>query len=316
MSLHIDSKEREAMDAKMKEGLVAMETFTRRFLDHIGAEYTEPLSGVLDVKAGVGHAELLRKAHLLVFDPAIYPAVEEQQAELLTPASPLFRNMLALAADVGPVGVVRTKRATPYTLYHYHVHLEGLSYEWTQIVTVGVDEDGDQVAEVPTVRELLEDLGKGNGRYEAVEANAVPKDEAKVPEASIAAAPLLLKRTISGKLDELAGAVETGLRKTQERLHAYYEQMRDEIRREEIKLRRRIGELNSKIWYTEDKIRLMRMEKEREMLSAELKESKEKTKRTLEHLAMEEQERMAKEAERARPGIRLRLAAATRVLPK
>lgn len=314
MSLEIESAEREAMDARLREGLVAMEHFTRLFLDHIGADYTEPRPGVLDIKAGTGHAELLKKGHLLVFDPSVYPEVEDQNAELLTPASPLFSKMLALAESFGPLGAVRTQRATPYTMFHFHCHLEGLSYEWDSLVTIAVDEDGDPVTDPPTVRELVEGIRDGGGRFEPLK--AVPKDIAPVPEAALEAAPRLLKERVAVKLDELAGAVETGLRKTQERLHAYYEQMRDEIRRDEIKLRRRIGELNSKIWYTEDKIRLMRLEKEREVLSNELKESKEKTKRTLEHLALEEQERMAKEAERARPIVKLTLAAATRVVPK
>ncbi len=315
MTLEISSAEREALDAKLREGLVAMERFTRRYLGELGVAIAEPIPGVIDIPADERHPELLRKGHLLAFDPAVYPQVEDQHAELLTPASPFFRNMLALAESLGPVGLIETKRATPYTLFHFHVHLEGSNYEWDNLTTVAVDEDGDLVNDPPTVRSLIQGLEDGEGRYRPVDPSKVRAEYLRVPEAPLEAAPRLLKEAIAIKLDELAGAVETGLRKTQERLHAYYEQMRDEIRHDEIKLRRRIGELNSKIWYTEDKLRLMRLEKEREVLSNELKEQKEKTGRTLEHLALEEAERMTKEAERAKPTVRVRLMAATRVLP-
>lgn len=316
MTMEVSPEQKAELDAKLREGLVAMEKFTRRLFQELDIKPDEPLPGVLRVSASKEHAELLKKDHLLVFDPAVYPEVEDQNAELLTPASPFFRKMMAYAESIGPVGAVQTRRATPYTMFHFHVHLEGMNYEWESIATVAVDDDGDAVPEPPSVRELVEGLeGDRESRFRPIEADAIPQDARNVPEPPLQEAPRLLKQAIAVRLDELSAAVESGLRKTQERLHAYYEQMRDEIRRDEVKLRRRIGELNSRIWYTEDKLRLMRMEKEREILANELKEVKEKTQRTLEHLALEEEERMTKEAERARPGVRIVLTSATRVLP-
>ncbi len=369
MTFKLDAAERASLSAevddKLLEGLIAMERFTRRLFDRLGVHYEEVEAGVLKVPADKKHGDLLRKQHLLVFDPSIYPSVEAQNAELLTPASPFFRNLLAKAEGIGPLSIVATRRATSYTMFHFHVHLKGMNFEWEEILTIGVDDDGDHVANPPQLRELLEQLDptpdltaehtpdpdadpadsseEGEDPDSAAEPepakqhhnqdtpsphsttpatptfitrdrDQVPKEKRRVPQVALEQAPQIVKEQIAPKLDELAAAVETGLRKTQERLQAYYEQMRDETRREDVRLRRRIGEINAKIFYTEDRIRLMRLEKERDMLAEELDKVKKKSRRALEHLELEEHERLAKEAERARPTVKIRLVAATRVL--
>lgn len=337
MTFKLEPGERAALSAqvddKLLEGLVAMERFARHLLDHLGVKYEELEPGVIRVPVDKRHPELLRKPHLLVFDPSVYPSVEDQNAELLTPASPFFRNLLAKAEGVGPVSVVAERRATPYTMFHFHVHLKGMNYEWEEIITVSVDDEGDPVAPSPQLRDLLEILdptgqdpdggATGDPRdaaprrdLVALDVKDVPLSSRKVPDRALEEAPQQVKRQIAPKLDELCAAVETGLRKTQERLTAYYEQMRDEARREDVKLRRRIGQINAKIFYTEDRIRLMRLEKERDLLAEELEKIKKKSRRALEHLELEERERLAKEAERARPTVKIRLVAATRVVPK
>jgi hypothetical protein len=332
MSFQLDPSERAALSAevddKLLEGLIAMERFTRRLLDHLGVHYEEIEPGVLRVPMDKRQGDLLRKPHLLVFDPSVYPSVEEQNAELLTPASPFFRNLLSKAEMIGPVSTLVTRRATAYTMFHFHVHLKGMNYEWEDILTIGVDDDGDTVEDVPQLRQLLDQLDPPdtkNGdtpehttpvKFRPVPPDRVPPALRPVPEKVLEAAPQAIKKRIAPKLDELAAAVETGLRKTQERLAAYYEQMRDEARRDDVKLRRRIGQINAKIFYTEDRIRLLRLEKERDLLAEELEKIKKKSRRALDHLELEEQERMAKEAERARPTVKIRLVAATRVIPE
>lgn len=383
MTFKLDAAERATLSAevddKLLEGLIAMERFVRRLFDQLGIHYEELEPGVLKVPADKKHGDLLRKQHLLVFDPSIYPSVEAQNAELLTPASPFFRNLLAKAEGIGPLSIIATRRATPYTMFHFHVHLKGMNFEWEEILTIGVDDDGDSVQNPPQLRELLEELdpipkpeptgtdtgdtappapdathetnqdstrqdatpgirqnaghsasqdgihdpsdtpasppaAKTPSKFTVRERDQVPESKRKVPQVALEQAPQLVKQQIAPKLDELAAAVETGLRKTQERLAAYYEQMRDETRREDVRLRRRIGEINAKIFYTEDRIRLLRLEKERDLLAEELDKVKKKSRRALEHLELEEHERLSKEAERARPTVKIRLVAATRVL--
>ncbi len=364
MTFKLDAAERAALSAqvddKLLEGLAAMERFTRRLFAHLGIRFEEVEPGVLKVPADKKHGELLRKPHLLVFDPAVYPSVEDQNAELLTPASPLFRNLLAKSEGVGPIAFLSTRRATPYTMFHFHVHLKGMNFEWEDVITIGVDDDGDAVQGTPQLRDLLElvdplegvegetdaadapmnrspdetgpehkqnpDPGPApapapaatgrNLAFKARDVKDVPVEQRRPPEKALQEAPHLIKEQIAPKLDELTAAVETGLRKTQERLAAYYEQMRDESRREDVKLRRRIGQINAKIFYTEDRIRLLRLEKERDLLAEELDKVKRKSRRAMEHLELEERERLAKEAERARPTVKIRLVAATRVVPE
>lgn len=301
------------MEENLEESIKVIETFTMRFLDHIGADVEEVQEGVFRVRFEGEYAQMFKRDHLIMFDPEVYSKVEDQQAELVTPASPLFRKMMTVAESIGPLTVLRTRRATPYTLYHFHVRLEGMNYEWESLVTVAIDDDGDVAADAPPVDELVRRIEAGE--YEVVkDATALPDHERHVPEISLERAPHYLRQQISAKLDELTGAVEAGLRKTHERIHSYYEQMRDEVRNDEIRLRRRIGEINSRIWYVEDNIRLMKLEKEREVLSKELNEAKTKTQKVLEHLEMEENERLAKESERAEPQVKLTLVAATRIL--
>lgn len=308
----LDSEEKQEMERRLETGIKHVEVFMRRFLDHVGAVVEEPREGVLKIELPKDKVPLPKLKHLITFDPEVYSQVEEEGAELITPASPLFRRIFALSEQIAPLGLLRTRRATPYTAFHFHVHLEGMNYEWDDMVTVCIDDDGDALRDPPTVADLVEGLEEG--KYTPVDPAEVTDDLRRTPQRALDAAPKYMRQQIAPKLDELAGAVEAGLRKTHERIHSYYEQMRDEIRGEEVKLRRRIGEINSRLWYTEDNIKLMKYEKERDVLTQELNQIKGKTQKTLEHLELEENERLAKEAERAAPKVRIALAAATRVV--
>ncbi len=314
MDLTVEGEDAQRLQEEVTEGIRFVETYARRFFERVEAQVTETTPGVLEVVFDKKKVPVQKARHLITFDPEVYGEVEEEGAELITPASPLFRIMLSLSEQFGPLGLLRDrKRGTPYTMFHFHVHLEGMNFEWDELVSVAVDDDGDALTEDKDASYLLDAIDLG--ALETIDdPDTVDAAIRAPPEMALDRAAPLLRQRIGPKLDELAGAVEAGLRKTHERIHSYYEQMRDEIRQEEIKLRRRIGELNSRLWRLEDRVKRMALEKEREVLTEDLNQIKTRTAKGLEQLEFEENERLAKESERAQPKVKLVLAAATRVV--
>lgn len=289
----------QGLDAEVERSREQVRAFTELAAARLGAEVRREDGHLLvnfprEVPRGV------RRKRRLVFDLA---SMRPQATELAAPGSRFLRELTAIVAPRAPVSVARAAVEKPLNVFHYRVSMVALHFRHDDVVAVCVDDLG--------LREEPPALPDGEG--EAAPTAGLPPDlDLELVEG---AARKNLMKGVAPKLDELSRAVAAGLETSLRRIRRYYQQVREEARMHEAKLRRRIGELNSRLWFTEDGLRERRMERERDDLQRQLAEIKQGNKQMLEALDEEEAQRLARESGKHKPTVRLELVGVTRVEP-
>lgn len=120
---------------------------------------------------------------------------------------------------------------------------------------------------------------------------------------------------VAPTLMEIREEAQEELRRTEKRLEAYYDKQKEELRQNEAKLRRKLGEINSRLYFTEDGVRERKLELEREKIEKALHEAVFKNNRSEEQLDKELEERLGREREKNEPRLELQLIGATRLIP-
>ncbi len=280
----------------------------RRFVDR----FLEVIGGEAEVDGGVVQAKLPRQywkriggVHRYTTDPDVFEE-SDGEIELLSLGTPFVAQAMSLLEQDGAVGQVRTAEVDERaTILYYRYFIETIRSETEAFVSVVISDDG-------TVIELQEDLmdipdgtlvrqprPMDNAAWEDV------LDKARFEVGSIVA-PIL---------QEIREEAQEELRRTEKRLEAYYDKQKEELRQNEAKLRRKLGEINSRLYFTEDGVRERKLELEREKIEKHLHEAVFKNNRSEEELDKELEERLGREREKNEPRLELSLIGATRLIP-
>ena len=105
------------------------------------------------------------------------------------------------------------------------------------------------------------------------------------------------------------------VRRTEKRLEEYYERLKEEIRMDEAKIRRKMGDIRNRLWFTENGVRERKLEDQFQSLEASLHDMTFKNNRRVEELDKELKDRLAREAEKNEPRLVVELIGATRLIP-
>lgn len=274
--------------------------FVLEYLREIQAEVTQA-DGVYTVTFPPGRKRRFGGQRRFVFDPQ----KAQPHVELLEPGSPLLKLLLLDAKQWGGLGTYASKQLPAGTLvYTFQFTTFSSLKKRTAFFTATLGPD----ATAPRLHEGVPELF----------------DE---PAASDLEGPKALERIQNGLAlvmpnVETAGrafAAEAGhesadaFHKSLGRVNEYFEGLRQESFTEEARIKKRLGEIQSKLYFTEDGLRQIKLERERERLTKELYQLKQRRTQSEDRLSTDQQDHVERQRRRYEPKLVVRLVAATLV---
>jgi len=297
-----------AKDDVQIEDQVDLENEVRRFIDAFvdatGSE-VEEARGVTTVRLPRTFWKRLGGVHSFTADPDVF---EENpgETELLNLGSRFVQDLMAYLQQDGCAGQLRTAEVDKSaTLLYYRYFLETIRSETESFVSVMIGDDGD----VLDVIEGLETVPDGEP---VPEPRPLSGDQwADLMEKARFEVGSLIVPILQKKREEAAEE----LRRTEKRLEEYYERLKEEIRMDEAKIRRKMGEIRNRLWFTENGIRERKLEEQYEKLEKQLHDLTFKNNRRVEELDNELKDRLGREREKNEPRLTVELIGATRLVP-
>ncbi|MEK6976705.1 MAG: SNF2-related protein [Candidatus Thermoplasmatota archaeon] len=278
--------------------------FVASFLDAAEAE-VEQTKKVTTVKLPRTYWKRLGGLHVYTTDADTFEE-KDGEVELLGLGSKFVQGVMEVLQEEGAVGQIRTPAvAEPTVQLYYRYFIETLRSEMEAFVTVHVTEDGnllkveEQLAEVPEGDPVREAAPITAGRWGDLAEKARH-------EVGTLLVPILQK-----KREEAQAEVA----RTEKRLEEYYERMKEEIRADEAKVRRKMGDIRNRLWFTENGVRERKLEDQFGSLEANLHDMTFKNNRRVEELDKELKDRLAREQEKNEPRLVVELIGATRLVP-
>jgi hypothetical protein len=193
----------------------------------------------------------------------------------------------------------------PATWLYYRYFIETIRSEVESFVSLRVADDGT----VLEVKEQLVEAPPG----EAVEGalTLTPAQWESMTEKARFEVGNLLVPILQKKREE----AQEEVRRTEKRLEEYYERLKEEIRLDEAKIRRKMGDIRNRLWFTESGVRERKLEGQFESFEAQLHDLTFKNNRRVEELDKEMKDRIAREQEKNEPRLVVELIGATRMVP-
>jgi superfamily II DNA or RNA helicase len=231
---------------------------------------------------------------------------KDGEIELLSLGSKFVQGVMQVLQDEAPVGQIRTAEVDePVTQLYYRYFIETLRSEMEAFLTISLSDEGnvisieEQLSEVPDGEPVDGALGLSERQWEAMQ------DKARFEVGNLLV-PILQKKREEAQEE---------VRRTEKRLEEYYERLKEEIRMDEAKIRRKMGDIRNRLWFTEDGVRERKLEDQFGSLEAQLHDLTFKNNRRVEELDKELKDRLAREHEKNEPRLQVELIAATRLVP-
>lgn len=270
------------------------------YLREIQAEVAQA-DGVYTVTFPPGRKRRFGGQRRFVFDPQ----KAQPHVELLEPGSPLLKLLVLDAKQWGGLGTYTSKELPAGTLvYTFQFTTFSSLKKRTTFVTATLGPD----ATAPQIHEGVPALF----------------DE---PTPSDPPAPKPVERIQNGLAMVLPKVETTGhafaaeavresaeaFRKSLGRVNEYFEGLRQESFTEEARIKKRLGEIQSKLYFTEDGLRQIKLERERDRLTKELYQLKQRRTQSEDKLSTDQQDHVERQRRRYEPKLLIRLVAATLV---
>jgi hypothetical protein len=272
--------------------------FVRHYLDAIHAQVEEK-DGVLSVEFPPGRKRRFGRRRKLSFEES----VQAQQTELIEPGSPLLKRMLEDASAFGGLGVAYDEGRPEGTLIY--------TFQFTLVTSLRkrvafVNATYGRGYETPFLSEGIPELASQAAPF--ADPAALDPDEAKRHLKAIMPHVQKAAMQFAGPgLEETRKAFLKGA----ERVAAYFTNLRQEAFQKEARLRKRLGEIQSKLYFTEDGLREIKLEKEREKITQQLREIKHDNTQEEQRLLEQEQEQLERQRRRYAPKLNVRLIGVT-----
>lgn len=284
----------------MDEEHEVLNDFVGSYLDAVGADVHEEADGILAVAFPSGRKRAFGRERRIAFDEAH----RADHVEVMEPGSPLLKQFVEDAiANFGGVGVVHDEgRPDGTTVFSFRLTLYTALKKRVRFLTATTGPGYDE----PFVREGLPDFVFGK----APAGDPAAYDHETVREALDAVQPAVRKAA-----EEFArpGVEEASklYRKNAQRVTDYYRHLREEAFRQEARLRKRLGEIQSKLYFTEDGLREIKLEKERDRITRKLREMKQQNTEQEQELEQQEQEHLQRQRRRYEPKLSVHLVGVT-----
>lgn len=280
------------------ENASLVQDFVLSYLREIRAEVQEA-DGVYHAAFPLGWKRRFGRERRFTFDPTrLQPHVE-----LVEPGSPFLKLLLADAERWGGVGLVGTGQL-PEGAVVFTFQFEAFSSvrKRTAFAHALIPPTGEPriVAGIPLLRDV-----QPPRTHERVDAERLKG----------------LLPPVLGPLEQMARefAHETlresqdGFEKAIVRVRQYYEGMKQETFLEEARIRKRLGKIQSKLYFTEDGLRELKLQREQEKLTKELYTLKQRKTHSEDTLVKDESDHVEKQRRRHEPKLRIRLIGVTLV---
>lgn len=273
--------------------------FTLDFLRLIGAEVREA-HGVYTAAFPLGWKRRFGKERRFTFEPERRQA----QVELVEAGSPFLKLMLVDAKTWGGVGAVASSRWPPDSLV-FTFQFEAFSSlrKYTAFCHAVLPPD----ATAATVA-----MGPPDLEGAAAPGNRPPPSEDRVE----ALLPMVVPAVEPAGREFAAEAVrdsQDAFSKSIGRVQQYFQGLKHETFLEEARIRKRLGEIQSKLYFTEDGLRELKLQREQEKLTRELHELRQRNLQAEDTLRGDESGHLEKQRRRHEPKLRIRLVAVTLV---
>lgn len=284
----------------MDEEHEILHDFVRSYLDAVGADVHEEEEGILAVAFPSGRKRAFGRERLIAFDEAH----RADHVEVMEPGSPLLKQIVEDAIGTfGGVGVVQDEgRPDGTTVFSFRLTLYTALKKRVQFLTATTGPGYDE----PFVRE---------GLPEFVFEKAPPGDPAAYDHEAVQEALASVQPAVRKAADAFArpGLEEASklYKKNAERVTDYYQHLREEAYRKEARLRKRLGEIQSKLYFTEDGLREIKLEKERDRITRQLRELKQQNTEQEQALEAQEEEHLQRQRRRYEPKLSVHLVGVT-----
>ncbi len=281
-----------------------VEQFVRDFALVVGAELAEA-AGITTIKMPRTYWKRVGGNYHYTTKPDVFDD-QDGAVELLSLGTPFVHSAMEVLEQDGAVGQVRTAEVDERaTVLYYRYFIETIRSETEDFVSVVTDDNG----EVLFVEEGMWKVPDG-------EAVRVPRPLTKEQrEAVLEKGRYEVGAIVAPVLQKKREEAAEELRRTEKRLEDYFERQKEEIRLDESKIRRKMGEIRSRLYFTEDGVRERKLEGQYGKLEEQLHEMTFKNNRREEELDGEFKARLEREREKQEPRLELQLIGATRLIP-
>lgn len=284
----------------MDEEHAVLDDFIRSYLRTVGAGVHEEQEGILAVAFPSGRKRAFGRERRIAFD-------EEHRAdhvEVLEPGSPLLKQIIEDAEkNFGGIGVVHDDgRPDGTIMFTFRLTLYTALKKRVQFLTVTTGPGYEE----PFVREALPEFV-----FEpAADGDPSAFDRQKVQEALEEVEPAVRRAMDAFARPGLEEAAKL-YRKNAQRVAEYYKNLREEAFRQEARLRKRLGEIQSKLYFTEDGLREIKLEKERDRITQQLRDLKQRHAEQDQDLGAQEREHLDRQRRRYEPKLSVHLLGVT-----
>jgi hypothetical protein len=273
--------------------------FVLEYLREIEAEVREA-EGVYTVVFPAGRKRRFGGERRFTFDAQRV----QNHVELLEPGSPLLKLFLEDAKAWGGIGVLSTPGYAPGTiLFTFQLTTFSSLKKRTKFATAILSPDATSPQVTDGVAPVF--------RQQASDATSF-RDLAKIQNAL----PMVLPR-IEGVASDFAKAAvkesAEAFAKSLGRVNEYFAGLKQETASDETRIRKRLGEIQSKLYFAEDGLRQLKLERERDRLTQELYVLKQKRTQHEEKLSTNQVEHIERQRRRHEPKLSIRLVSATLV---
>lgn len=276
-----------------------LQSFVLEYLQEIEADVKEA-EGIYQVVFPPGRKRKFGGERKFTFDPEkVQPHVE-----VLEPGSPLLKLLVLDAKAWGGVGVSAATGFAPGTLlFTFQLTTFSSLKKRTKFVTAILSPD----ATSPQMQDGISSLFR-----QTTPDAASFRDMAKVQDAL----PMVLPRVEVVARDFAKEAEKESAEafyKSLGRVNEYFAGLKQETASEEARIRKRLGEIQSKLYFAEDGLRQLKLERERDKLTQDLYLLKQKRTQHDERLTTDQTEHVERQRRRHEPKLSIRLVAATLV---
>lgn len=276
-----------------------LQSFVLEYLKEIEAEVKEA-DGIYHVVFPLGRKRKFGGERKFTFEPdKVQPHVE-----VLEPGSPLLKLLVLDAKAWGGIGVSAATGFAPGTLlFTFQLTTFSSLKKRTKFVSAILSPD----ATSPQMSEGIASIFR-----QTTPDAASFRDMAKVQNAL----PMVLPR-VEQVAREFAKEAEKesaeAFYKSLGRVNEYFAGLKQETASEEARIRKRLGEIQSKLYFAEDGLRQLKLERERDKLTQDLYLLKQKRTQHDERLTTDQTEHVERQRRRHEPKLSIRLVGATLV---
>lgn len=281
----------------MTEGKIR--NFVLSYLHEIQADVAEA-DGVYTVSFPPGRKRRFGGQRRFAFDQE----KAQPHVEFLEVGSPLLKLMLVDAKQWGGVGVAAPPGVEPGTLaFTFQLTTFSSLKKRTEFVTALLAPEATAPKLHDGIWAVFHEAGPAATLAKAVERvqNALPLVLPSVEAAG--------REFARDAVRESAEAFHKSLGRVDE----YFHGLRQESASEEARIKKRLGEIQSKLYFAEDGLRQLKLERERDRLTQELYQLKQKRSLHEDRLTADHLEHAERQRRRHEPKLSVRLVAATLV---